>query len=450
MRGIFPHKAGSIGEGCASTYACVNFAGDNLLLSSNGVFGVVLASNVATAERYTRERSRTINERLCKHQNLSEAVGIVYKNRYYLSIDDVCYVADARYKFTAEDDLEGSYNYEWWYWDNIPARVFANINGNLLFGTKDGRICVFDDKYTDRTYIRCDEGNVSLDISKNHITYSNNMQLSDNDIVAFDDALYSLVLSSTDLTVKDGKVKVPVKYDEYDNEIYDIFNIRDGMEVYVDNIKDTNLEVYKKYIVREVDPGDCTFVLCHEDNEKIDLADGSFNIYQLHQGQELYVTNVTLDDFQVKQYKGGEVLKLSPYNDNIPTLTQATFNHFKNVVAEWYTPIFDLGTNESSKTLLKMTLSTVPETNGKVSFGYTTRNVDKVIAAKGIHVFSLDNFSFENFTLNPAFANSYSVRCNERNFNFIAFRFYSDNDSDCRVNALTIIYKINKSNRGVM
>lgn len=97
-----------------------------------------------------------------------------------------------------------------------------------------------------------------------------------------------------------------------------------------------------------------------------------------------------------------------------------------------------------------MTLSTVPETNGKVSFGYSTRNVDKIINAKGINVFSFDDFSFENFSLNPTFANSYSVKCNERNFNYIVFRFYSDNNSDCRVNALTIIYKINKSNRGVM
>ena len=143
-----------LGEGVVSRYACANFAGDNIILSRNGVFGIVLAENVATTERYTRERSRSINERLKRHADLSEAVGIVYKNRYYLAIDDVCYIADSRYKYTREDDIDGSYNYEWWFWDNVPVRVWANIDNTLYFGSADGQICVFDDEYTDRSLQR--------------------------------------------------------------------------------------------------------------------------------------------------------------------------------------------------------------------------------------------------------------------------------------------------------
>lgn len=128
IRGVFPTSAGSIGEGVVSRYACANFAGDNIILSRNGIFGIVLADNVATTERYTRERSRSINEKLKTHADLSEAVGIVYKNRYYLAVDNVVYIADSRYKYTANDDIDGSYNYEWWYWDNCPVRVWANID----------------------------------------------------------------------------------------------------------------------------------------------------------------------------------------------------------------------------------------------------------------------------------------------------------------------------------
>lgn len=81
--------------------------------------------------------------------------------------------------------------------------------------------------------------------------------------------------------------------------------------------------------------------------------------------------------------------------------------------------------------------------------GYINGSVNKLINAKGINVFSFDNFSFENFSFETGFANSYSVKCKERNFNFIIFRFVSDNDSDCIVNAFTVLYKINKSNKGV-
>ena len=64
-------------------------------------------------------------------------------------------------------------------------------------------------------------------------------------------------------------------------------------------------------------------------------------------------------------------------------------------------------------------------------------------------VFALDNLSFENFSFDCGYASSYSVRVNERNFNFIIIRFISDSDTDCAVNDITLIYKINRSNIGV-
>ena len=441
IRGEFPHSAGSIGEGVVSRYACVNFAGDNIILSRNGVFGIVLAENVATTERYTRERSRSINEKLKTHEDLSEAVGIVYKNRYYLALDNVCYIADSRYKYTREDDIDGSYNYEWWYWDNVPVRVWANIDNNLYFGTAEGQICVFDDEYTDRTYQHSKSGELGLDISNNKVSYSNTIgiNLAEGDSITFTtEGLYALV--QDDAVVENGRIK---------STEGDIFTFHDGMEVYADNEGASGLSIGKKYYIREVDTGECTYSLEDDDGEIVTLASGGFRLYKSISNNELYLTNVTEDSFQVRDYKVGDVLVLARYNDSIPTNPLADFVHRENVVAEWYTPILDLGTNESSKTLLKMTISTEPEVNGKLSFGYETRNVNKLINAKGINVFSFDNFSFENFSFDTGFANSYSVKANERNFNFIVFRFVSDNDSNCIVNTFTIIYKINKANKGV-
>ena len=36
--------------------------------------------------------------------------------------------------------------------DNLPARVFGIVNNEIWFGTDDGRLCKFDDKFTDRKY----------------------------------------------------------------------------------------------------------------------------------------------------------------------------------------------------------------------------------------------------------------------------------------------------------
>lgn len=441
IRGVFPTSAGSIGEGVVSRYACANFAGDNIILSRNGIFGIVLADNVATTERYTRERSRSINEKLKTHADLSEAVGIVYKNRYYLAVDNVVYIADSRYKYTANDDIDDSYNYEWWYWDNCPVRVWANIDNVLYFGSKDGQICVFDDEYTDRTYQDSAAGDLTFDIADNKVVYNQNIGigLTEGDRITISTTgFYALV--SNNVTIENGRIIS-------DEESISAFH--DGMCVYADTVGNSGLSVNTKYYIRDVDNGLCSYVLEDESGKTVELSGGGFNLYKSISNIELYLANVTEDSFQLKDYKTGNVLILSNYNSSIPTNPLARFTHTKNVVAEWYTPIFDLGTNESSKTLLKMVISTEPEVNGKLSFGYETRNVNKLINAKGINVFSFDNFSFENFSFDTGFANSYSVKCNERNFNFIIFRFISDNDSNCIVNTFTIIYKINKANIGV-
>ena len=114
-------------------------------------------------------------------------------------------------------------------------------------------------------------------------------------------------------------------------------------------------------------------------------------------------------------------LVLATYNGITHDVIQAQITHKENVVAEWYTPTLDLGTNADSKTLLEMTICTEPEINGRVSFGYNTRYSSRLQAAKGINVFSFDDLSFENFTFATGFASSYTVKCNERNFNFIIF-----------------------------
>ena len=164
----------------------------------------------------------------------------------------------------------------------------------------------------------------------------------------------------------------------------------------------------------------------------------------------MFVTNVEQETFQLKTRSSAkDCLKLTNYFGEVPDTISATVTHNSNVVAKWYTPIFDLGTNESSKTLLKMTISTEAQVNGKLSFGYETRVARKMLDAKGINVFSFENLSFENFSFNTAFASSYSVKVNERKFNFIIFRFVSDNDSGCAVNNFTAVYKINSKNKGV-
>lgn len=428
---LFPKSAGAEGEGAVNAYTCANLMGDTLLLSRNGVFGVALQENVMTTVRCTRERSRLIAEKLKTNENLADAVATVYDGRYYLAVDDVCYVADARHKYTA-DASDGSFNYEWWYWDNIPARVWSEIGGKLAFGTNDGRVCVFDDEYTDRTYLHTASGEFSLDIAEKRLICNETLYDSASDgaeIVIESEGLYALVEKGA--STESGRIATA-------NE-NGIFSFYEGMQLYADGTS--------PYTVTDIDFGEGTYALKDENGELMTQNEG-FYLYRSLSGETLFIEK---EDGAVylKEAKEGKRLALASYNNTTLPEIRATVKNSVPVVAEWVTPVFDLGTNLYSKTLLKMSVSTAPETRGKLSFGYETRNAQRFLGMKGKDLFSFENFSFNTFSFDTGFANSYSVRCNERNFNYILFRFLSDDDGDCAVSDFSVVYKINRENKGV-
>lgn len=369
---LFPIKSGSIGESVINRYASASLAGDNLILSQNGVFGIELTNNISTNERYAKFRSRPINEKL-RYANLANAVAITYKNRYYLVIDGECYVADARYKYSSKDNVDNSFNYEWWHWDNIPARVFGVIDSALYFGTNDGKICVFDDKYTDRTYATVVNGGITIDIKNNQVQYSQNLDIKEND-------------------------KVQFRFDG------------------VDGVCDSDGRVYKN------------------------------NLYVANLDKKNYT-------FQLKHTKNGDILDIA-LNGNSPYKSpQMKIISEQNVVAEWYTPVLDLGSNAISKTLLAMTISTSSDTRGRIDFGYLTRKSNQDFATKGIvnsggldfSKLDFTNFSFEC----NRFMTSYTKQCREKNVNYIQFKFSSDYPHDCVINNFSIEYRLDNKQKGV-
>ena len=69
--------------------------------------------------------------------------------KYSLDVNNHADIAASRYLSYPANAKTQQYQYEWYYWDNIPARVFFSWNNKLYFGTNDGKICSFTDKYKD-------------------------------------------------------------------------------------------------------------------------------------------------------------------------------------------------------------------------------------------------------------------------------------------------------------
>ena len=443
MLSIFPTTAGNIGETVVSRFACADFGGDNLILSKNGVFGIVLTENVATATRYARERSIAINERLRKEKDLSDAVAICHGGRYYLAVDGHCYVADARYTYRTSGALDGAYQYEWWYLDNIPARVWSEMEGGLWFGTEDGRLCCFDDQYTDRIFHDLNEGEMTLDEDQECIFYSAaiDFEIRDGDeLRVLGGTLHSVYLPW--VNVHNGRLYVSPS---------EIINVYEGAQVYCDYIAGASLQVHTKYTVDDVDLGDCSFSLLDESGNTVNAGNGETRLCQRHTST-LYLCDIDKEEtrFGLREHKDTQPLNLALYNGEGSGLLTARVTRADNVRAEWVTAVHDLGSAEYTKRLRGMTVVVESETRGEMRFGYESRfgpSLDQVYGVS--EAFSWDDFSFINFTFDVGFSRSYSVPIFERNANFVAMRLTSDTDSPCAINRMAMQYEITRKARGV-
>lgn len=135
---LFPVRQGAKGVGAISRHAFATLRDDPLFLSESGVYAVT--SDGVTDQRAVQKRSSRVDAKLCAEAGLFAAVSAVWNGYLVLCVNGRCYVADSRQKSASGESFE----YEWYYWDNVPARVFLPLNGALFFGTESGRLARFN------------------------------------------------------------------------------------------------------------------------------------------------------------------------------------------------------------------------------------------------------------------------------------------------------------------
>ena len=370
---------------------------------------------------------------------MSEAVGVSYNNRYYLAVNGHCYVADARTKYYSDKDADGSYQYEWWYWDGIPARVLCELRGALYFGTQDGRICVFDEQRCDRSHVDIEEGELTVDVPNHQLEYKSLAEREGDHIVIDTDGLYALYASGFERI--DGE---RICVDEES-----ILSMSDGTVVYADEVGESGLSVGDAYVIDDVDAGSCSFRLLDANGEDVKPTSTDFRLHLPLSGRELVICEVTGCYFRVKLWEGGAVLALSAYDGEVPSKPVGRLLHKKKITALWQSGTFDLGSASHAKTLLSISVTAEPGVNSCMSFGYVTRReIREYERSMTTGKFRLDDLSFREFVFSTGFAQSCTKRIFERGINYIAFRVRSE-DGDCALGALEAIYKYNGYQGGI-
>ena len=437
-RAMFPIKGSFVGEGLHAKKGVVSFNGEPLVVAENGVFAITTSANVVSEERYTRERGLPINIALRGNSLLKEAKAIVYQGKYCLAVGDTVYIADSLYSF----DDKG--NYEWWIWDNTPVNVWAVIDGSLCFGTADGRVCMFKEEHFDRkkdaqTITTQVFEAVSSPLTPMSIEFAkaSGLEISDlSDEFVFDSAVYSLLARANDnlydITYTAAKITIKRKQDGEGYGAY-LPYVEEGLPVKIGG----NSAFIKDY--EHIDSITLDIYFRYENNNDYTIS-GTPDIFIVQTGRSLYVKEKD-DNMEFYSDSHGE----QPLRLNALTYT-GTYYANKPVVAEWISPVYNMGASDFSKTLLYINITA---DGTKLQWGYETRSTEKMLDMRGQGIFSFADWDFGQFTFSTGFQNSYTKKIKERAFNYIQLKYRDDSGHGCNVSGFIVGYKTNHLNKGV-
>lgn len=148
----FSIKPSNAGIGAVSN-KCVGTLNDEpMFLSHTGIYGI--QTNWAS-EKYALNRSARINRRLCKEDNLEDAVGIPYNGYFYIALNGHMYVLDGRHR---DNSREGEKSYECYYFSNIPVITEMCVINNKMYWSDGTNTYTWNDdlpdtaKYYDYAY----------------------------------------------------------------------------------------------------------------------------------------------------------------------------------------------------------------------------------------------------------------------------------------------------------
>lgn len=146
----FPITGTLSGRGALGSHAFGYLGSEPLFLTDIGIMAITAAD--LTGEKYSQSRSYYIDNALTAEQNLSDAFAYIWRDFYLISTGTGrVYLLDGLQKSYDKNSPYSNFQYECYYWENVPARVFwEDSKGRLCFGDTAGNIFRFYDDVTDQ------------------------------------------------------------------------------------------------------------------------------------------------------------------------------------------------------------------------------------------------------------------------------------------------------------
>ena len=130
------------GAGAIAKDTFAYLSSEPLFLTRSGVYAIT--SQDITGEKYGQNRSFYLNGKLLKESDLEKSFAFVYKDMYWLCVNGVAYILDGLQPMQTDKSMPYSTRqYAGFYRTNLPANCMWEKDGNLYFGSTDGRVCEF-------------------------------------------------------------------------------------------------------------------------------------------------------------------------------------------------------------------------------------------------------------------------------------------------------------------
>lgn len=148
---VFPIIGTLSGRGALGSHAFGYLGSEPLFLTDIGIMAITAAD--LTGEKYSQSRSYYIDNALTAEKNLGDAFAYVWRDFYLISTGTGrVYLLDGLQKSYEKDSPYSNFQYECYYWENVPARVFwEDSEGRLCFGDANGNCFRFYDDVTAQT-----------------------------------------------------------------------------------------------------------------------------------------------------------------------------------------------------------------------------------------------------------------------------------------------------------
>lgn len=145
---VFPIIGTLSGRGAMGSHAFGYLGSEPLFLTDIGIMAITAAD--LTGEKYSQSRSYYIDNVLTAEKNLADAFAYVWRDFYLISTGTGrVYLLDGLQKSYDKNSPYSNFQYECYYWENVPARVFwEDGEGRLCFGDAEGRVFRFYDDVT--------------------------------------------------------------------------------------------------------------------------------------------------------------------------------------------------------------------------------------------------------------------------------------------------------------